>query len=162
MTSNISAPNDSTPNDSKFNYSNSSFSNGATFSKHQALATPQHRLISFILDAVLFSITFGVGWIIWFLAIAVRGTTPGHDLMGQKIVDHRTGRPLRLGRMLVREFLIKGIFTWLIASFTMCINYIVDGAFIFRDDRRTVHDLILGTDVIQDRNSELLKKLQSL
>ena len=152
----------STPNYAKNNFAAQGESARAFKSKRAALATPQCRLIAFVLDGALISITLGVGWIIWFIAIADRGTTPGYDLMGQTIVDHKTGKPLKLGKMLVRELLVKGVLAWIIASFTMFINYIVDGVFIFREDRRSVHDLIMGTDVVQDRSSAILEKLQSL
>jgi hypothetical protein len=49
-----------------------------------------------------------------------------------------------------------------LASMTMFINYIVDGAFLFREDRRTIHDHLLGTDVVQSRTTSLLEKLKSL
>ena len=126
------------------------------------LATPQTRIIAFILDAVLMAALLGVGWFIWFLMIAGRGTTPGHDLMGQVIVDAKTGKPASFGKIFIRECLIKGLLSMFLASVTMLINYIVDGAFLFRDDRRTVHDHLLGTKVVQSRRTALLDTLQSL
>ncbi len=125
------------------------------------LATPESRLVAYLLDAVLIGATFGVGWFIWLLLIGGRGTTPGHDLMGQKVVDIKTGETLTLGKMLLRECAVKGVLSMLIASFTFFLTYIIDGAFIFRDDRRTLHDHLLGTEVIQERNSAVLDKLKS-
>ena len=129
---------------------------------HSGLATPQTRIVAFILDAVLMGVLLGVGWFIWFIMIAGRGTTPGHDLMGQVIVDRKTGQPASLGKMFIRECLLKGILSMLLASMTMCINYIVNGAFIFREDRRAIHDHLLGTEVVQQRSTLLYEKLESL
>ena len=134
----------------------------ASSAYHSGLATPQTRIVAFILDAVLMGALLGVGWFIWFIMIAGRGTTPGHDLMGQVIVDRKTGQPASLGKMFIRECLLKGILSMFLASMTMCINYIINGAFIFRDDRRTIHDHLLGTEVVQQRSSLLYEKLESL
>ena len=143
------------------NYSGQFTSTPHTYSRSE-LATPQTRIIAYILDAVLMAALLGVGWFIWFVMIAGRGTTPGHDLMGQVIVDKKTGQPASFGKMIIRECFIKGILQMLLASFTMFINYLIDGALIFREDRRALHDHVMGTEVIQDRNSALFDKLQNL
>ena len=147
------------PHNSLSNHLNSPFSTTHT---RRNLASPQSRLVAYLLDAILMGATFGIGWFIWFLLIAGRGTTPGHDLMGQKVVDVITGIPLSVGKMFLRECIVKGILSMITASFTMFLNYLIDGAFIFRDDRRTVHDHLLGSEVIQERNSALFERLQRL
>ena len=154
------------------NYSYNSYTDHSSASRNSAsrispvsqndLATPQTRIVAFILDAILMGLLLGIGWFIWFVMVAGRGTTPGHDLMGQIIVDRKTGQPLSFGKMLIRECLLKGILSMLLASMTMFISYIVDGAFIFRDERRALHDYLIGTEVIQERSSILFEKLQSL
>jgi uncharacterized RDD family membrane protein YckC len=152
------------------NYSNNSYN---SFTEHTSphrispapqsgLATPQTRIVAFILDAILMGLLLGIGWFIWFVMIAGRGTTPGHDLMGHVIIDRKTGQPASFGRMLIRECFLKGILSMFLASLTMFINYIIDGAFIFREDRRAIHDYLIGTEVIQERSSALFEKLQSL
>jgi uncharacterized RDD family membrane protein YckC len=126
------------------------------------LATPQTRLIAFVLDGILFSLTLGIGWLVWFFIVAQRGTTPGHDLLGHEIVDHATLKPVGIGKLALRELVVKGFLSWLLASFTLFINYIVDGALILREDRRAGHDLLLGTVVIQVRSTPLLEMLEGL
>ena len=49
------------------------------------LATQGRRLAGFILDALLFIFTLGLGWLIWFLVIAGRGQTPAKQIIIQKI-----------------------------------------------------------------------------
>lgn len=134
----------------------------STKASSAALATPQSRIVAYLIDLILFGITFGVGWLIWFFMIAERGTTPGHDLMGQQVVSAKNGDPLSLGKMALREILLKGIFATVLGSMTMFLNYILDGAFIFRDDRRAIHDHLLGTKVVQARSSTVFDKLQNL
>lgn len=118
-----------------------------------SLATPQTRLVAFMIDGFIFGITLGVGWIIWLAILAQRGTTPGHHLMGQKIVDNSSGKNLSVIKILIRELLIKGLFSWIIGGMTMMLNYVIDGAFIFTEKKRTVHDLIMGSTVIQVRSN---------
>lgn len=131
-------------------------------SRAASLATPQSRIAAFFIDLTLFGVTFGVGWLIWFFIIAERGTTPGHDLMGQVVVNGKTGEPLSLGKMVLRELLLKGLLASILGSMTMFINYLIDGGFMFRADRRALHDYLVGSEVMQMRSSTILEKLQRL
>ena len=127
---------------------------------HGELATPQSRLIALLLDALIFGLGFGVVWIIWFITLAEKGTTPGHHLMGQVVVDADTGVPLGWKRMAIREVLIKGVLHWILGSFLFMANYIIDGAFIFTSTQRTLHDLVVGSQVIQRSDKTILRKLK--
>lgn len=124
------------------------------------LATPQSRLIALIIDALIFGFGFGVIWIIWFINLADKGTTPGHHLMGQVVVDAETGVPFGWKKMVIREVLIKGVLHWILGSFLFMANYIVDGAFILTSSQRTLHDLAVGSQVIQRSDKTIIKKLK--
>jgi len=50
---------------------------------------------------------------------------------------------------LLREFAVKGLAGQLLSGATSGITFVVDSLFVFRSDRRTVHDLIVGSKVIQ-------------
>jgi len=125
------------------------------------LATPQSRLMALILDALIFGLGFGVIWIIWFVTLADKGTTPGHHLMGQVVIDAETGTPLGWKRMAVREILIKGLLHWVLGSFLFMANYIVDGAFVLTSKQRTLHDMMVGSQVLQHSDKTILRKLNS-
>jgi uncharacterized RDD family membrane protein YckC len=127
---------------------------------HATLATPQSRLIAYVLDGFIFGCTLGIGWFLWFCITATRGTTPGHDLMGHEVRDTRTGLPASVFKMFLRECFVKGIVSWTLASITFLLNYLIDGAMIFREDRRTAHDHLLRTEVIQVRDITIFDKLQ--
>lgn len=142
-------------------YSQSTLSDsGRKVKRIGELATPQSRLIALLIDALIFGFGFGVVWIIWFITLAEKGTTPGHHLMGQVIVDVDTGNPLGWKKMVVREVLLKGLLHWILGGFLFMTNYIVDGAFIFSSERRTLHDLLIGSQVIQERDKTIINKLK--
>ena len=126
------------------------------------LATPQMRLVAFFLDGIIFSLSFGIGWCAWFFITAKDGATPGHFLMGQKVVSSTGGEVISWQKMVLREIFVKGILMWVIAGFTMMLIYILDGAFLFTEKRRTIHDLLLGTTVIQSSEETILTKFQKM
>lgn len=108
-----------------------------------------YRLIAYLIESFLMSITLFIGWLIWSLFTWKEGTTPGHKMIGQKIVVYETGKAASWGRMFVREVLAK-IVAAILSIFTFGIPAIIDNIFIFRADKRTLHDLIAGTIVVND------------
>ena len=140
--------------------SHHSSSNRAKPKTFGSLATPQSRLIAFVIDVAVFAIGLGIIWIIWFITLAEKGTTPGHYLMGQVVVDAKTGRLLGWKKMVVREILIKGLLQWLLGSVLFMANYIVDASFIFTSRQRTLHDLVIGSQVIQCSDKTIIRKLK--
>ena len=139
---------------------NSSLNNQLNATALGRLATPQSRLIALLIDALIFSLGFGVVWLIWFAYLADRGTTPGHHLMGQVVVEADTGESFGWKKMVVREILIKGLLHWILGSFLFMINYVVDGAFIFTKKERTIHDMMVGSQVIQRSDKTIIRKLK--
>lgn len=128
--------------------------------KYGPLATPQSRLIAFVIDAAVFGFGLGIVWIIWFITLAEKGTTPGHYLMGQVIVDAKSGEVFGWKKMVVREVLIKGLMHWILGGFLFMVNYIIDASFIFTSSQRTLHDLMIGSQVIQCSDKTIIKKLK--
>ena len=118
-------------------------------SSPEELATPGARLGSHLLEALLALVTLGLGWLIWSFVIWGQGTTPGHKVLKHYIVNEKTGRELTWGQMFVREFLIKGLLVPLLSAFSFGIVYLVDSLMVTRDDRKTLHDRICGSVVVQ-------------
>ena len=115
----------------------------------QPLASVQARLGSFLLDLGLMVVTLFIGWVIWNLYTWKTGQTPAKRLLRQVVVDANTGEVFSWSRMALREFAVKGAAGNIVGGATNGISFVVDSLFVFREDRRTVHDLIVGSKVIQ-------------
>ncbi len=115
----------------------------------QQLASVQARLGSFLLDLGLMIVTLFIGWVIWNLYTWKTGQTPAKRLLRQVVGDAKTGEVFTWSRMALREFAVKGAAGNIIGGATNGISFVVDSLFVFREDRRTVHDLIVGSKVIQ-------------
>ena len=115
----------------------------------QQLASVQARLGSFLLDLALMIVTLFIGWVIWNLFTWKTGQTPAKRLLQQVVVDAKTGEVFTWSRMALREFAVKGAAGNIAGGASNGITFVIDSLFVFRDDRRTVHDLIVGSKVIQ-------------
>ena len=51
--------------------------------------------------------------------------------------------------MLLREAVVKAAAGGIASSASNGITWVIDSLFVFRDDRRTVHDMIVNSKVIQ-------------
>ena len=74
---------------------------------------------------------------------------PAKQILKQVVVDASTGERFTWASMALREFAVKGLAGQLLSGATNGITFVIDSLFIFRSDRRTVHDLIVGSKVIQ-------------
>jgi uncharacterized RDD family membrane protein YckC len=110
--------------------------------------TPGARLGAFLMDALLSVVTLGIGWLIWSLIVWQKGTTPGHQVLKQKIVDEQTGETFTWGRMALRELVFKGIVIGVGSIFTLGILWVVDSLFVVREDRKTIHDMMSRSLVV--------------
>lgn len=115
----------------------------------EPIATPGVRLGSFLLECLLAVVTLGIGWLIWSLVVWGRGTTPGHQVLRLYVVDAKSGRTATWGHMALREFVMKGVVGGVASSITFGIYFVVDSLFVVRDDRKTLHDLMSSTSVVQ-------------
>lgn len=115
----------------------------------QRLASVQARLGSALLDALLLVVTLFIGWAIWNLYTWKTGQTPAKRILKQVVVDAKTGEVFSWSRMALREFAVKGAAGNIASGATSGITFVIDSLFVFREDRRTVHDLIVGSKVIQ-------------
>lgn len=115
----------------------------------ETLASPAVRLGSYVLELILAVVTLGIGWLIWSLIVWGKGTTPGHQVLRLYIVDSKSGQTATWGHVALREFVMKGLVGGLASLLTFGVYFLVDSLFIVRDDKKTLHDLMSSTDVVQ-------------
>lgn len=116
-------------------------------------ATIARRMGAYILDMVLVFLTLFIGYLVWALIAFQWGQTPGKQLLGIRSV-RVDGRPLDWGATFIREAVVKWLlFGILVASATGGIGWLVDLLWAVWDkDRQTVHDKIMQTVVIENRD----------
>lgn len=115
----------------------------------QRLASPQARLGAYLVDIGLAIVTLFLGWFIWSMFTWQTGQTPAKRLMKQVVVSAKTGQPFTWVQMLLREAVVKWAAGGLTSGASNGITFVIDSLFVFREDRKTVHDLIVQSKVIQ-------------
>jgi len=113
------------------------------------LASIQARFGAALLDAALLVVTLVIGWVILSLFTWQTGQSPAKRILKQVVVDAKSGERFTWARMALREITVKGLVGQLLSTATNGITFVIDSLFVFRSDRRTVHDLIVGSKVIQ-------------
>jgi len=109
------------------------------------VASRLSRLGSWIVNLLLFPLTLGIGWIIWWFIVAPRGQNPGKALVGLRVI-RTDGRAARTGWMFVRG---------LCAIVCSIIPFYLDNLWLLWDkDAQTLHDKLAGTVVVRARGSE--------
>jgi uncharacterized RDD family membrane protein YckC len=78
--------------------------------------------------------------------LTLRGQTIGKRVMGIKIVNLNDEALPGFFKIQVLRGLVPGLLA--AVPYIGCLFWIVDSCFIFRDDRRCIHDLIAGTKVV--------------
>ena len=137
-------------------------------------ASPQHRLAGLALDAVLMTVTFYIGYIVWSLIIWGQGQTPGKQILRMRVYASENLKPATWSHMAVRQFLIPltislaGLVPLLLAStdgdltdityivivllyFATLVFQLVGAFWILKgDDRRRITDIWAKTDVLNE------------
>ena len=113
------------------------------------LASPQARLGSFLLEIGLMIVTLFIGWVIWSFFTWQTGQTPAKRILKQAVVSSKDDQQFTWVQMLLREVVVKWAAGGIASSASNGITWVIDSLFVFRDDRRTVHDIIVSSKVIQ-------------
>jgi uncharacterized RDD family membrane protein YckC len=106
---------------------------------------------TFAIIGVIWMVIVGlVGLVLNIYLLATRSQSIGKYLIRTQIHAIETNQPANF----VKTFLLRGVVNGLIAGVLGCIPFLglvyqlVDACFIFREDRRCLHDLIAGTKVV--------------
>jgi uncharacterized RDD family membrane protein YckC len=116
---------------------------------NKPLASIQARLGSYLLDILLVIVTLVIGWLVWSFFAWQTGQTPAKRLLKQQVVSSKDDKPFTFAQMALRELVVKGVAGSLLSAASNGITFVIDSLFVFREDRKTVHDMIVSSKVIQ-------------
>jgi RDD family len=124
---------------------------------HAPEASVSVRLRAFALTCLLFVITLGVGWLAWSIVEWRHGRTVSYRCTGLRVVASADGRPVGLGRSVLRSALCCTVL--LIPTVLVCVLLalaFVMGASppndLLTKPRRAPWDVLTGTDVLDERS----------
>ncbi len=143
-------------------------STGGGWSFASGLPAPRwKRLLGFVLDLVLATLTLGIGWWVWFLVIASRGQTPAKQILKLQVVHAHSPSstwPITVFRYVALAipgwiFAIVEVFGLISLPYSMMILWnvitwvfwmlpLVDALFIFMPRQQRLIDMVLKTQVV--------------
>lgn len=106
------------------------------------------ELMKLFFEAIPLSLPYlGALILLQAILLSIRGQSVGNMIVRTRIVNAKDGRTAHF----LRAFLLRGCLARILRQFPFIggIFWIVDVCFVFRNDRRCVHDLIAGTKVIK-------------
>jgi uncharacterized RDD family membrane protein YckC len=111
-------------------------------------ATPGVRLGQYVLDLLLFIVTFGIGWLVWSLIVWGRGQTPGMQILQIRAVKLTTGQTATWGTMFLREFVGKGLVMGLVSAVFFPAWLVLVFMLLWDDQKQELWDKIASTIVV--------------
>jgi len=134
-------------------------------------ASIQHRLGGKAVDYAMYSVTFGIGWLIWSLVVWGQGQTPGKQIVKLRVYNKTNLKKVTWGHMALREFALPitpSIIFWIsivssgglenlsdtfvgIVVVALIVVFLMDSFWIFMDGKRNrLVDVIAKTDVLNE------------
>jgi hypothetical protein len=113
------------------------------------LVEPGRRFVGFLLEAVLFIGTFGIGWLVWSMIEWRDARTPAKRLLRDlAVVDAWSGERVSWQRMAVRELGAKIGLVGLFGMATFGLGWVIAAALVLSETRATLWDRLAGTTVV--------------
>jgi hypothetical protein len=108
-----------------------------------------------LLDLALFSVTLGIGWLVWLAVAARRGQTPAKQILGLYIHDHETGAVASVSQVWRRDLLWKVVAPALIIAVAGIVAFVLGPFFAFIPLIAEALHLLAGARVVlkQDRRA---------
>jgi RDD family len=112
-------------------------------------ASRPSRLLALLVNVALIPVTLGVGWLIWWFALAPKGQSPGDAIVGVRAIN-KDGTAATTGRLVLR--LIVSIV--LFGCWIVLLGWLDYAWALVNKDARTLHDLAARTIVVKAQGSE--------
>ncbi len=115
------------------------------------LASPARRLGGYLMEGVLFVVTLGIGYLIWWVVVLGRGQTPGKQVLGMRVLRLQSVESAGWGLMFFREVVAKG----LIGILSLLTLGITNFWLLWDSNRQELWDKLASTIVVDDRAHQL-------
>jgi|tagenome__1003787_1003787.scaffolds.fasta_scaffold20425399_2 uncharacterized RDD family membrane protein YckC len=102
-----------------------------------ALELPSTVKTVFAAVGAALAVVWAIGYFAWFWSAA--GQTPGDRVLGLQVLQAETGRPLPVGRAILR------VGALVLSAIPFCAGFVM---ILFDDRRRALHDRLVGTEVM--------------
>ena len=109
------------------------------------MASRGERLLGWLVNTLIFILTLGIGWIIWWFIVAPRGQNPGKAVTGLRVI-RTNGDAVRTGGMFVR-----GLAGMLAGVIPLYLDYLW---ILWDRDAQTIHDKLVNSIVVKAEGSE--------
>lgn len=117
-------------------------------------ATPLHRFGAAILEGALAVVTFGIGWLVWWLILISKGLTPARQILGLRVVSATTMQPVSNSQVFLRGFVVYFLAFSALSSALSLVLFgagwlftLVAALLVFRASRQTLWDQMTGTTI---------------
>ena len=123
-------------------------------------------LILLVIVVIVLIVSAAGCWVLWLPALE-QGQTPGKAALSIRTVDVASAETVSWGRMLLREFAVKGVVWWAGIAATMFLGggSVVTGLWIaltalctvsvlwclVDDNKQTLHDKVMGTTIVREK-----------
>jgi hypothetical protein len=112
------------------------------------------RIRALLLTPVLIVVTLGVGWLAWSVVEWCSGRTPSYRRTNLRVVRRSDGRPIGLGRSLLREACCALLLVpTLVACLVLAVGFAMGASppeGIFGQSRRAPWDVLTRTEVVNE------------
>lgn len=108
------------------------------------------RLVAYLLDAILQTVTLGIGWLVWAAVIAKKGQTPAKQLLNLRVVDASDSSVFGFARMLFLRGIVAGLVAALLVPLTLGIILLMP---FWTQRKQNIWDKVSGSIVVVDRDN---------
>ena len=112
------------------------------------------RIKALLLTVALLIVTLGVGWFVWSVVEWCSGRTPGYRRTNLRVVRRSNGKPIGLGRSMLREACCAVLLVpTLVACSFLALGFVMGASppeGLFSQSRRAPWDVLTRTDVVSE------------
>ncbi|MEI7889853.1 MAG: RDD family protein [Actinomycetes bacterium] len=141
------------------------------------LSDPFKRVGISVAELILFSVTLGIGWLVWSVVAARNSQTPTMSRVGVRVINLGTHQPASLGTMAIRELGIRSLltipalfitfavsdelFSWWTVFLVFAFWYLGGVSIFFTKSRQALWDILANTTVVDTTDGPGVRETQS-